>query len=268
MYTLLVCADLYGEKMNLELTFPTMPTLAELQRKITETYNNEASLRRPQGYPAVEFTIARLQIYDDVMLKWADLVAITQLHEYDQLYAFQPQSPWHIDVQKDLPPPRPPTQSRGVPAGGATPGGYDTSFSAVNASSGGIQATPVQQSYAAPAAAYGGASASAASRPLGGSPQTISRLEEQRRREASLQAELVRMKEETARLEHLAAQEAEEERRREAENTERLLRQKQEEYQRQRENMLRVEDEIRRLDEEVRLRQQNVSRQLPQQMYR
>jgi hypothetical protein len=32
--------------------------------------------------------------------------------------------------------------------------------------------------------------------------------------------------------------------------------------------MLRVEDEIRRLDEEVRLRQQNVSRQLPQQMYR
>lgn len=259
MYTLLVCADLYGEKINLELTFPTMPTLAELQRKIVEGFNGEANVRRPQGYPAVEFTIARLQIYDDVMLKWADLVAITQLHEYDQMYAFQPQSPWHIDVQKDLPPPRPPT-TQGRAAIGA-PSGYDASFSAVNNTA--MAATPAQQSYAA-APAY----APSATRPLGGSPQTASRLDEQRRREQALQAELIRMKEETARLESLAQQEAEEERRREAENTERLLRQKQEEYQRQRENMLRVEDEIRRLDEEMRLRQQNVSRNPGQQLYR
>jgi hypothetical protein len=259
MYTLLVCADLYGEKINLELTFATMPTIAELQRKIVESFNGEASVRRPQGYPAVEFTIARLQIYDDVMLKWADLVAITQLHEYDQLYAFQPQSPWHIDVQKDLPPPRPPTQQRGAPA---APSGYETSFSAVN-NTNMAAATPVQQSYSA-APAY----VPSATRPAGGSPQTISRLEEQRRREQALQSELIRMKEETARLESLAQQEAEEERRREAENTERLLRQKQEEYQRQRENMLRVEDEIRRLDEEMRLRQQNISRAPAQQLYR
>ena len=196
------------------------------------------------------------------MLKWADLVAVTQLHEYDQLYAFQPQSPWHIDVQKDLPPPRPPTQAhRGIPA--ASPqyeSGASVNYSAVNNTP--LAAATPQQAYAAPG--Y-----TSAPRPAGGgSPQTLSRLEEQRRREQALQSELIRMKEETARLEAVAQQEAEEERRREAENTERLLRQKQEEYQRQRENMLRVEDEIRRLDEEMRLRQQNSSRGAGQQLYR
>eukprot|EP00759_Apiculatamorpha_spiralis_P016050 PhF_6_TR22452/c1_g1_i1/m.31848 len=115
MYTLLACADLFGEKINLELTFAAMPTIGELTRKIEDVYRSEADLKRPVNFPReYEFRVARLQIYDDVLLKWVDLVTATQLHEYDQLYAFQPQSPWHIDVQKDLPPPRPPTaQFRG-----------------------------------------------------------------------------------------------------------------------------------------------------------
>eukprot|EP00760_Papus_ankaliazontas_P002996 PhM_4_TR11374/c0_g1_i1/m.4476 len=118
MYTLLACGDMFGEKINLELTFPAMPTIGELTRKVEDVFRAEADIKRPVNFPReYEFRVARLQIYDDVLLKWVDLVTATQLHEYDQLYAFQPQSPWHIDVQKDLPPPRPPTAqfSRGAP---------------------------------------------------------------------------------------------------------------------------------------------------------
>jgi hypothetical protein len=49
MYTLLVCADLYGEKINLEITFPAMPTIGELQRKVVEVYSAEAQVKRPLG---------------------------------------------------------------------------------------------------------------------------------------------------------------------------------------------------------------------------
>jgi len=250
MYFLLVCADLYGEKVNLEITFPTMPTIGELQRKIVEAFNSEANVKRPQGYPVVEFAIARLQIYDDVMLKWTDLVACTQLHEYDQLYAFQPQSPWHIDVQKDLPPPRPPTAlARGGPTtydAPATPAPYLNQQQ--SSYSNGYPATPNGPSYQVQSTA-------SAPRTGGGhSPQTLSRLEEQRRKEAALQAELQRSREETARLEAQAAAEAEEERRRQAEDADRMLRQKQEEMQRQREALLRAEEEYRRLHEEAQFR--------------
>ncbi|KEG07036.1 calmodulin-like protein containing EF hand domain, partial [Trypanosoma grayi] len=116
MYTLLVCADLYGEKCNLELSFPSMPTITELQRKTLVVFAAEANLRRPHGYPSMDFTIARIQIYDDALMTWVDLTSPTQLHEYDQLYVFQPQSPWHMDLQKDLPPPCPPSQSRAASA--------------------------------------------------------------------------------------------------------------------------------------------------------
>lgn len=249
MYFLLVCADLYGEKINLEITFPVMPTIGELQRKVIESFNSEANVKRPQGYPAVEFSIARLQIYDDVMLKWTDLVACTQLHEYDQLYAFQPQSPWHIDVQKDLPPPRPPTST-------ARSGGYDASFSSSAHQQQYSYNQPPGASSPVPATPGGNGPTYQVAQRNGGSPQTVQRLEEQRRREAALQAELQRMHEETARLEAQAAAEAEEERRRQAEEADRLLRQKEEDMRRQREALLRSEEEYRRLHEEAQFRNQ------------
>jgi hypothetical protein len=250
MYFLLVCADLYGEKINLEITFPTMPTIGELHRKIIETFNAEASVKRPQGYPNVDFAIARLQIYDDVMLKWVDLVACTQLHEYDQLYAFQPQSPWHIDVQKDLPPPRPPTQ---------TTRSTGDSFSVPHTPSpaqGITYSSPPPQQQALSSQSFNNGTVGV----LRGSPQTIQRLEEQRRKEQALQAELARIHEETSRLEMQAQAEAEEERRRAAEEADRLLRAKEEEMRRQREALLRAEEEYRRLHEESQIRHNQVRR--------
>eukprot|EP00758_Cryptobia_borreli_P007242 Tbor_TRINITY_DN5261_c5_g1::TRINITY_DN5261_c5_g1_i1::g.16173::m.16173 len=110
MYTLLVCADLYGSKVNLEITFSHMPTISELHKRIILIFTTESAVRRPPGYPSTDFNICKLQIYDDILLRWTDLVSCQQLHEYDQIYAFQAQSPWHVDTQRDLPPPRPPTQ--------------------------------------------------------------------------------------------------------------------------------------------------------------
>ena len=113
MFTLLVCGDVYGSKINLEIAFPNVPTISQLTHTIEEVFDAEAAVLKPAGYPTLEVKVSRIQIYDDTYLKWMDLVSSTQLHEYDQLYVFQPQSPWHVDLQKDLPAPRVPT---GTPA--------------------------------------------------------------------------------------------------------------------------------------------------------
>eukprot|EP01062_Namystynia_karyoxenos_P014592 TRINITY_DN1525_c0_g2_i2.p1 TRINITY_DN1525_c0_g2~~TRINITY_DN1525_c0_g2_i2.p1 ORF type:complete len:409 (+),score=139.85 TRINITY_DN1525_c0_g2_i2:106-1227(+) len=125
MFTLLVCGDIYGQKQNLELTFPALPTIGELTRRAEEVFTAEMRLTPvpPHGPgPQSEFRVSRVQIYDDVLLKWVDLISSTQLHEYDQLYIFQPQTPWHSDSQQDLPAPRPPT------AGAAAPGVTSASY--------------------------------------------------------------------------------------------------------------------------------------------
>jgi hypothetical protein len=287
MYTLLVCADLYGEKINLEITFPAMPTIGELQRKVVEVYSAEAQVKRPPGFPAIEFQVARLQVYDDVLLKWADLVTATQLHEYDQLYAFQPQSPWHIDVQKDLPPPRPPTShaSRAPPAAPHTPSTYETPYG--RGANKPYQYDDVQSaapSYGA-AAGYGYghdngrspatphqtmSTINASSAPRGGAPPSqqqyhqqqpthgqnrspiLDKIEQNRSREEQLRLELARIAEENARLERDAEAEREALRRRESQHQEEALRQREAEIQRQREMLRQMEEEYQRDQQRLR----------------
>ncbi len=175
MYTLLVCADMFGEKINLEVTFPSM---------------------------------------------------------------LQPQSPWHIDVQKDLPPPRPPTSQHGR----APPTAPPTPADAYGGSSSRGYAAA---SYAAPtpAGSYGGSPAPHVQQQR--SP-TQDRLEQQRLREEQLRAELARVHEETARLEAAAAAEEEERRRQQTDDKDRLLRQREAEIQRQRELLRQMEDDYQR----------------------
>ena len=116
MFTILACADLQGGKVNLELTFPALPNIGELTRRAEEVFGNEVRALGGQD-PGYHFTVNRVQIYDDVVLKWVDLISTQQLHEYDQVYVFQPQTPWHIDTQQDLPAPRPPS----APVAGGAP---------------------------------------------------------------------------------------------------------------------------------------------------
>ncbi|KAJ9461764.1 hypothetical protein DIPPA_53933 [Diplonema papillatum] len=106
---LAVCADLYADKVNLELSVNPAATVQELRSLICRVMDAEAELLRPPNYQRTPFDIHRLQIFNDQVLKWVDLVNNEQLHDGVQLYAFQPQTQWHTDVQKDLPPPRPPT---------------------------------------------------------------------------------------------------------------------------------------------------------------
>eukprot|EP01065_Artemidia_motanka_P028635 TRINITY_DN3411_c0_g1_i1.p1 TRINITY_DN3411_c0_g1~~TRINITY_DN3411_c0_g1_i1.p1 ORF type:complete len:385 (+),score=151.42 TRINITY_DN3411_c0_g1_i1:67-1221(+) len=115
-YTLLVCADCWSEKVNLELAFPHQPSVAELTAHVEYVFEEEMKLLKPPNAPMQKFQINRIQIYDDVELKWSTLTDSQQLHEYDQLYCFQPPSPWQVDTQKDLPAPRPPSAA-GVRAG-------------------------------------------------------------------------------------------------------------------------------------------------------
>eukprot|EP00659_Diplonema_papillatum_P020821 gene20821-32100_t len=119
---------MFGLKVNLELTFPALPTIAELTRNIEEVFTAEMHAIKPPGapIPAEGIRVNRLQVYDDVLLNWVDLLSSTQMHEYDQVYAFQPQTLWHVDTRQDLPAPRPPTNSGGggysqVPAGYGSP---------------------------------------------------------------------------------------------------------------------------------------------------
>eukprot|EP01060_Flectonema_neradi_P029659 TRINITY_DN4145_c1_g1_i1.p1 TRINITY_DN4145_c1_g1~~TRINITY_DN4145_c1_g1_i1.p1 ORF type:complete len:434 (+),score=74.69 TRINITY_DN4145_c1_g1_i1:94-1302(+) len=121
-FTLLVCGDLFNQKVNLELPFPDRPTIPELLSHAQNSFTQEMRVvPKPQGARIPDqFVIKNIEIYDDVLLKWVDLKSAQQLHEYDQLYCFQPHSPWQTDAQQDLPAPRPPT--RPVPFTGAALG--------------------------------------------------------------------------------------------------------------------------------------------------
>ncbi|PWU98053.1 hypothetical protein C4B63_13g274 [Trypanosoma cruzi] len=233
MYTLLVCADLYGDKCNLELGFLSMPTMTELQEKVLQVFEAEANIRRPSGYPVMDFTIARIQIYDDALLKWVDLVSQTQMHEYDQLYVFQPQTPWHTDVQKDLPPPCPPSKSLAA----------SVVHSMVN--------SPYKSAVITGHTSYRNDTPCASTTGSMALSPTRMRLEEQRRRERALQEELNRIRDESARLERELIMEEEDNRARDQEQKNRILRQKEEEVCRQREILMRSEEEFRRLQSET-----------------
>eukprot|EP00754_Rhynchopus_humris_P019955 Rhum_TRINITY_DN14671_c0_g1::Rhum_TRINITY_DN14671_c0_g1_i2::g.106676::m.106676 len=105
-FTVLVAADMFGDKHNLELQFPHVPTLQDLEAQIAATYNAEFARLRPSDLPAhASFALNRLQAYDEAGAKWSDLLLASQLKEGVQLYAFQREAPWHVEVQKAIPPP-------------------------------------------------------------------------------------------------------------------------------------------------------------------
>ncbi|TPP42307.1 hypothetical protein CGC20_29245 [Leishmania donovani] len=157
-------------------------------------------------------------IYDDVLLRWTKLKSLAQLHEYDQLYVFQPQTQWHVDLQKELPPPRPPARSRA---------------SSLTGTSGALASLHVNGRARSPARAQ---------------------LEEHRREEERLAHRLATLRRERELLEREAQREEEEERRRRSLETYRLLKCKEEEIWSQRDALARAEEEFRQfLAEKQRL---------------
>jgi hypothetical protein len=107
-FTLLIAAQLYAQKVNLELTFPTFPSIGDVIRQIETTFSIESSALRPPGEPFAPFRVDRLQIFDDRLAQWVDLLATNQLVEFGQVYAFQRDAP-ATEVQQQIPPARLPS---------------------------------------------------------------------------------------------------------------------------------------------------------------
>ena len=104
MFVALTAVDI-GGKCNFELTFPLVPTIAELREKIISVCTAESAIRRPSA-PLFEFH--RAQVFDERMDMWVDLVASSQLEDYCQIYVFQRESQWHKDTPGRIPPPTKP----------------------------------------------------------------------------------------------------------------------------------------------------------------
>eukprot|EP01062_Namystynia_karyoxenos_P077776 TRINITY_DN7902_c0_g1_i1.p1 TRINITY_DN7902_c0_g1~~TRINITY_DN7902_c0_g1_i1.p1 ORF type:complete len:670 (+),score=253.90 TRINITY_DN7902_c0_g1_i1:89-2098(+) len=103
VFTLLIAADIHQTKLNYELDFSAVPTLADLQRRVHEVFGEEHRARRPSAVPPAPFAIERIQVFDENVELWVDLLSSTQLTEYAQLYVFQPETAWHREVQSKLP---------------------------------------------------------------------------------------------------------------------------------------------------------------------
>ena len=94
-FALLVAADVAGDKQNFEISFSGQPSMAEVESGIVGTYQT--------AFPGHPFNIGRMQFYDEVLGKWADLVTSAQLRDFMQIYAF---NRGVVEVQKPIPPPR------------------------------------------------------------------------------------------------------------------------------------------------------------------
>lgn len=255
MLTLLCCAELHGEKVNLEVTWDELPgSLADLQYGISDVFTQEVAACRPLagGPSAPSFDIARVQVYDDDLLCWADLASLSQLHGFDQLYVFQPQTRWHQDTQQDLPPPRPPTRSR----------------ASLAFARGAIGVVPASYSGDASGATHWGGAAAAQSRQYSasGAPSrgwslthTSALLEQRRREEETVVEKLVRLRRERDELERQAAVEEEMERRQRAAEADARLHESEGEIWRQRSALRRAEEEFQRL---LREKQRLVGREM------
>eukprot|EP01063_Lacrimia_lanifica_P014712 TRINITY_DN21273_c0_g1_i1.p2 TRINITY_DN21273_c0_g1~~TRINITY_DN21273_c0_g1_i1.p2 ORF type:complete len:664 (+),score=313.28 TRINITY_DN21273_c0_g1_i1:215-1993(+) len=55
--------------------------------------------------PVTPFAIHRIQVFDERMEMWVDLVSSSQLTDYCQIYVFQKENPWHKDCPGRIPPP-------------------------------------------------------------------------------------------------------------------------------------------------------------------
>ncbi|CAC9549494.1 conserved hypothetical protein [Leishmania infantum JPCM5] len=250
MFTLLCCADLAGNKVNLEIALETFPaTLRCLESDIARIFSREveeSGTGEHRTNVAEPFQVMSVVIYDDVLLRWTKLKSLAQLHEYDQLYVFQPQTQWHVDLQKELPPPRPPARSRA---------------SSLTGTSGALASLHVNGRASSPWPRSGlstrvsaAADVDTSHSPVPSRSPARAQLEEHRREEERLAHRLATLRRERELLEREAQREEEEERRRRSLETYRLLKCKEEEIWSQRDALARAEEEFRQfLAEKQRL---------------
>eukprot|EP00759_Apiculatamorpha_spiralis_P040318 PhF_6_TR38934/c0_g1_i1/m.58251 len=103
VFCVCVAADTFGKKHNVRLEFPACPVMTTLVNAIESQYDIIARSHRPQGCPEVPFHIYAMQVYDDTLLRWTDLASTAQLRPECQIYVFQSESVWAVDVQGTIP---------------------------------------------------------------------------------------------------------------------------------------------------------------------
>lgn len=108
MFVLLIAADLFGRKHNVEIGFPSVPSLDELSGHAEATFRCEARRLHRQGRTTNVpiFVLDRVKIFDDRLNRWTDLTTESQLLEWSQLYLLQHEGSSCSDsVQMILDPP-------------------------------------------------------------------------------------------------------------------------------------------------------------------
>jgi len=98
-----IAADVYGRKHNTRLEFATVPTISELINASEQHYDLTGRATRPSGYPDIPFRVQTFQVYDDILLRWVDLYSSAQLTNGCQIYSFQPETVWNVDLQGTIP---------------------------------------------------------------------------------------------------------------------------------------------------------------------
>lgn len=106
---MLICAEVYNEKLNLEFPFESRPTIPDLIDTIERVFRFESSQfyhryyqqgssssaagssqARASSAPVEPiFSVLQAQVYVDEVRQWADLNNASQLHMYDQLYVIR-----------------------------------------------------------------------------------------------------------------------------------------------------------------------------------
>lgn len=86
-YHIHACADVGGEKRNIELAFDRKPEeVTQLAQEVENVFRNEFVAK---GLSAREFAVDFIVFYDDALQKWKPLERCSQLSEYTQIYVFQ-----------------------------------------------------------------------------------------------------------------------------------------------------------------------------------
>eukprot|EP01065_Artemidia_motanka_P016749 TRINITY_DN20358_c0_g1_i1.p1 TRINITY_DN20358_c0_g1~~TRINITY_DN20358_c0_g1_i1.p1 ORF type:complete len:569 (+),score=230.71 TRINITY_DN20358_c0_g1_i1:58-1707(+) len=107
VFTAYVAADFNG-KCNFEFSFGSRPAVEAFIDRLDLVLGTEAAARRLPAQPVTPFKILRVQVFDERIEMWVDLVSAGQLHDRCQCYCFQEKSGWHSDAPGPIPPPTQP----------------------------------------------------------------------------------------------------------------------------------------------------------------
>ena len=101
MFHLHICAEVNGEKKNIEVEFERRPeSVGRIADEAEAIFRSECSLVNvdPRAF-SVDFIV----VYEDATRRWKPLESVDQLQDYSQLYLFQTNG--SVESVREIPPP-------------------------------------------------------------------------------------------------------------------------------------------------------------------